>query len=562
MINTLLNNPQYKLRPSHILNRVFRIANKPMSLEGRTYLQTIHDGYHPHLLLKTGRQVEKSTTLAVKLLTNSLLIPGFQSVYVVPRMEQAKVFSSQKLDTFIHTSEVIQKFFISHRVKQNKFQKEFENGSMIWLRSAYLSPDAIRGLSADLLGIDEVQDIITDNIPVMLEVLSHSAYDYAVLAGTPKTLQAPIEGYWQESTKHEWAIKCSHCGKWNIMGDEIEKNIAKEGLICRYCGKPLDLHNDKQSWVITGDKDAYWHGFHVPQLIVPWIQWDKIWMKYSSSTYSRAKFYNEVLGLSFAISDTPIQEAELIASCDPNREMLLNPPKDSKEYFMGIDWSTTSGQHFDEATRGYNKKSYTVVTIGYVDSAGKIHVVYFHRFMGAEADNMQQIINTIIGLAKKYRVRLIGADWGVGSGGANSQIRQYYLDNKSYDGLVEMYYSGNLNAYSKWDPEGMKYVLSRTAHLTNLFGRIKHEAIDFPKWEQSEEYLKDFLSIYNAVDKLGRLYYDHEKSKPDDTVHSVAFMLAAIEYYYGQLPGRRDIYKQDTIETEWEDTTFEDQLDF
>ena len=43
----------------------------------------------------------------------------------------------------------------------------FENGSRIYLRAAFNSADACRGLSADLLLVDEFQDIAAGHLPVL-----------------------------------------------------------------------------------------------------------------------------------------------------------------------------------------------------------------------------------------------------------------------------------------------------------------------------------------------------------------------------------------------------------
>jgi len=44
----------------------------------------------------------------------------------------------------------------------------------VFVRAAYHSADAARGISADLLLVDEFQDIAAGDLPVLQETLSHS----------------------------------------------------------------------------------------------------------------------------------------------------------------------------------------------------------------------------------------------------------------------------------------------------------------------------------------------------------------------------------------------------
>jgi hypothetical protein len=60
----------------------------------------------------------------------------------------------------------------------------FDNGSQLFVRAAFHSGDACRGLSVDLLMVDEFQDVAANDLPVLQETLSHALHATVHTAGT------------------------------------------------------------------------------------------------------------------------------------------------------------------------------------------------------------------------------------------------------------------------------------------------------------------------------------------------------------------------------------------
>ena len=357
------------IRPSTFTEFAVRMPNKAeqkfdsFSFEGRRYLRQIYDTPSKRTLLKCGRQVEKSTLLGNKLLAYSCITQALNALYVSPTNQQTKVFSQDRLKEPIETSEYL-KSWTTTKLSDNVFLKKFINRSQITLRYCYQSADRVRGIPADVICIDELQDILTDNIPIIEECASHSIFKIFMYSGTPKSLDNPIEWYWTEySTQNEWVVPCHRhtistpkgMSKvyWNILG---EQNIGEESLICEKCEKPIHSMDDMSQWasmnpgVIRSIPKPY-EGFRVPQIMVPWVSWDEIIQK--QTTYSRPKFYNEVLGLSYDSGTRPLTRQDLIDNCDPG--IHLNPDflrkmkriiGGSVPVFAGLDW----GCH-DEKTR-------------------------------------------------------------------------------------------------------------------------------------------------------------------------------------------------------------------
>ncbi|MEM0369715.1 MAG: phage terminase large subunit family protein [Pyrobaculum sp.] len=513
---------EIRVRPSDFVQAILKLNGKPFSLKGRDWLIPIYDGDYKRIIMYTGRQVEKSTTIAGHLLSRTLLIPYFQALYVAPTSEQAKIFAHQKLDPFIRESEVIRRYYKSSELTDRVFEKEFRNGSRIMLGYAYLNPDRLRGRSADALYIDEIQDFITDEIPVLEETLSHSVHKYRVFAGTPKHLQSAIEFYWRISTQTEWVIKCEGCGKWNILD---ERNVKREGLSCAYCGALLNVRNGEWADAFPGAK---FYGIRIPQLIVPWVDWEDLWDKYTR--YPRQKFYNEVLAKSYDSAQNAINKEDLLGACgehENSEERFDHVEYNRAPMYMGIDYAAT------QTATG----SYTVVVIGgFVHN--KFKVAYMKRYEGQEAE-FQNVIADVVRLAQKFSVKRVAADWGVGSGGANAVIRSELAKlrgNNPMENVWEFYYSANLKELVKWDKQSMKFIVSRTDSITNLFLRIKERKVEFPKASTWQAYMEDFLNVFvDYNERTGRIFYNKEPNKSDDFVHALNFALIAALIDRGEL---------------------------
>lgn len=494
-----------EIRPSYLAEMVLKLNGVPFSLAGREYLRKVHDSQYSSVVMRTARQVEKSTTLAVHMLTRVLLIPFFTALYISPSSKQTRLFSAQKLTPFIKTSEFIQKYYIDSSCTDRVFEKSFTNGSRIILDYVFNTPDRVRGTSADALYLDEVQDIISDHIPVIEETLSHSARKWRVYAGTPKRYQNPIENFWMRSSQTEWIVKCKACGYWNILG---EKNVQKQGLSCARCGKILDPSSGE--WV-NAKRDFEFKGIRISQLTVPWLKWEEVWNKYLE--YPTAKFYNEVLGLPYEDAQRPLTMDDIINACE-NRDMALAYDGllfKGEPLYIGIDYAT--GKNEEEKV-----SSYTVAVIGgFVGDEFK--VVYAKRYKGAESD-LLHVVDDVARLVKLYKVNKIGADWGVGSGGANQLLRTKvdFGDERVY----EFYYSSNQKPFIVWDWRGYKYILNRTEAMSTLMLKIKKGKIKFPRWNVWQEFANDFLNIYQDYSETTRkILYDHDA--PDDTFHATLY---------------------------------------
>lgn len=517
---------------SILIQRLLHLDGNPFSLENRDYLPIVYDHDRKKTILMFSRQAEKSTTLAAKIIGRSIFNKYFRSLYIAPRDMQVKEFSIEKIGQFLEGSPSVLQFQDKSSLK-GRYKKTFTNGSVINLRSAYLSPDAVRGVTSDALFVDEFQDIIPDHLPVIESCMLHGKNwarfkDYA---GTPKSIQNHIESEWSDSFKCEWGIKCFFCNRTNILGI---KNIGREFLICSKCGSQIFPHHG--SWVRT-NKNGNFPGFRICYLMVPWVVWND--KKDPSNPgviqmlegWSETKFLNEVLAISSDCATNPITKEHILNACE-DREMLMEP---NEEYYRkygiykhllvaGVDWGTSE-----------EKKSKTVLTIGALCSDKKFRVIYMKKFKRAEIDPEGEV-EEIAKTCQKFNVMKIAVDHGFGYL-HNSKLNRF-LPGK----VMIMYLSHSIPLYITYNPITLLYTISRTLTITRMILTITEKNCLFFKYdsgnEQSsfEHYHKDFLSLFQEYDdKFRKIRYLHPRKIPDDALHSLNFAITASGVLNGDL---------------------------
>lgn len=487
------------------------------SFEGRRHLRRPYDTPARRILLCTARQVEKSTLLGNRAISYACLVPAFKTLYVSPTATQTKTFSTDRLKEPIETSDILRRF-TNRLLSQNVFEKQFINWSKITLRNSYLNADRTRGIPAWMLLIDEFQDILSDNVPVIEQCTAHAPKQWKqfVYAGTPKSLDNNIEYYRSHhSTQGEWVVPCErHGGEggryWNILG---EKNIQKHGLSCEKCGGLINCQHPDAQWAAQIE-NAPFESYRIPQLMVPWKPWDEILLDYER--YPRDKFFNEVLGISYDSGMRPLTMAQVRANC---REHVTMHPDVLEGYkqiapdhpiFAGIDWGT-------------GENTYTVLTLGTYHEM-RFRVIYVHRFTGTELDPAEQL-KILDEILNDFRVRVIGADYG-GGFDRNDHLTRKFGPQR----LAKFQYMARAKRKVEYDPKLRRYKVFRTEVMSDLFNAIKNGRVfEFPRWaEFSQPFAQDMCNIHAEYNEtLRMLQYDHNQDRPDDTFHSLLYCFLA-----------------------------------
>lgn len=475
-----------------------------MQFDGRPYLPAIYASGH-NLILRASRQVEKSTFLCNTILFEAVRRPGSSLLLVCPRQEQARMLFRDRLQPAVLDSPLVRRMLLGRRSSRLQFShSHFANGSSLFLRAAFRSADGVRGISADILLVDEFQDIASGDLPVLQETLSHSPHARTILTGTPKLIDNQLEAMFRQSTANEWTIDCTGCGLAVILD---ERALGPTGIRCPSCQANLDTTTGH--WVPRNPTATWGDGFWVNHLMVPWVNFDEVLER--QRIYDLARFKNEVLGLSTTLGEHVVTRAELEACCT-DRPMANSagdiPAWAAPHVVIGIDW-------------GGGGTSCTVMVVGYMNRDYAFEVCHFSRFRADEDPN--RVLDCVAEGCRKFGARWIAAD-----GGGNGHVQnRLLLDRLNYhpQNLYAILYSMS-DQPPRPDGDLWKWVVHRSATIGVLFSRVKKRLIRFPRVEECGTFIDEFACEVAEYDDVNRtVRYSHPTNQQDDALHATNYAL-------------------------------------
>lgn len=503
--------------------------NKPERAEYRNYLFDLYRDEHPRIVVVTGRQVEKSTMCRNKILADMNTNEGLIALYSAPRQEQVSRFSAERIKMGMRDSQGgILKDSILKKGKDTASFIQFDSKCSLYLYSAWADADAIRGISAQRVYLDEFQDCTAAARETIEETLSHAPgrgmmYHF----GTPKNSGSEFHRLWQQSDMKEWYVecqnkKCKHNQKIT-MNNIFKPDINKPAYFgCTKCKKELD--RSKGKWVAENksSSNVHYSGYHITQLICAWITADSI--LYKRATYSDQKFNNEVLGEFHNVFGKTLDMQDIMDCTDPQ---MAFPDKGHKgPNYMGVDW-------------GSGTNSFSVITIIGVEEVknpetGKKEEKLAYRYVKKYNDSgYGKVMKDMYALADAYNVENIVIDIG----DARRQFEELLVEFPNKIAACQ-YVLALKNPY-KWDKKTRIHTVDRSYLIEQVIDMFHKKKIIIPY---------DKLTI-QVTDRLGWLfenltsleaewvepssgntgYTRYLHSSPDDGFQSLAYAFLAYE---------------------------------
>lgn len=470
--------------------------------------------------------VHNSMTLSRSEVFLPLCIPQFQLLYVAPLQEQTRRYSDLYLTEAIRSCPLAQKLqsksmagvLSDAKIISATGHQTFANGAGIQLTYAKTSADRARGIMADMIDFDEIQDQTDETVPIISESLTSSKYGCRRFTGTAKVTENYIETLWQKSSMCEWVMKCEGCGTWAIpnLDGGVLKMIGADGLHCLHCGKRLNVR--KGQWVGGYEDRMYsFRGYHIPQVVCPAIvddmnNWQKLLRKLTTGTL--ATFIQENLGISYSVGQRlltrhHIKQQSVLPSTKRLQEEIKTNPGRYSFVVAGIDWG------------GAELSSFTVITVIGIRPNGRIDTLWARRYRGYDPDEQ---MTDIAKICRFYNVVAVAADAGMGLDKNQILAKRFGLP------IVQMQYTRQLKLFGKNQSRGRTNVvqcwtIDKVMALDTLFLAIRNGRIFFPK-DGFEIYTDDLLSPYESTTEVGgmthRLYL-RNASHPDDFCHALCF---------------------------------------
>jgi hypothetical protein len=517
---------------SDIVANLLTVDQDPFSFIGREYLQGLYDPVHEYpdgcrnQIWLAGRQVEKSTTQAAKSIALGVMRKSYKTLYVAPRFEQVRVFSQQRFKPMCEDSPNLAPWIRPSRTLWQVSSREFVNGAFFNFRSCYLSADNARGITCHHLNVDEIQDIVSDAIPVLEECQSHATPDlrFRSYAGTPKTTSNVLSRRFENSCQFEWHTKCVACNHWNFLDERI---VGDTCFVCTRCGREIDPKVGQFIPMRPSLLDKCW-GFRISQLMVPFQSHADIVAKRDDPNYSRQKYFNECLGLAYDEGQLVLTEAVMREACNP--EVPMQTIQQCRELadrgvplFGGVDYGPGEGDN----------PSYTVLTIGWWHTSGYFQVLWMRRLVGDDS-NLARQTGVINQLFSDARVRWMGADWGFGAAINKQLIHEHGWHRVSANRCLLEYQYGGQKAFATWNDAAQRYIIDRNQGMEKLIDSVRTGQLRFFRVEEMAEFIDDFTTIHVEFDeKRNTRKYDHDL--PDDAFHSVNYAYMAACQHAGKL---------------------------
>jgi len=499
------------------------------------------------VVIKKGRQVG-ATVMAGALdlfFTNSGLFdkPNVRVVHLFPALGQVKKFSQDKLETLIRTSKddfINKNKLISSNSVDNLTMKQFNKGTL-WIDSLGTDGDRIRGMTADIVFFDEVQDMFGHAIGNATKILTAAKYGptgqgVQIYFGTPKRKGSYFSTIWDMSDQRYYHLGCINCNEtypFYLPEDDRWKSIwLHDNIIqCPLCGtkqKKVEA-TERGRWVGSKDtENCEFVGFHINQLYIPYFTRENIdkLMPENNPAQTERIWRNEVIGEFYSGAGSPLTKAEIYNLCrDPDRTFAKKISAREKTVYLGVDWG---GKDDDPNSKG--GQSYSCVVVLSASPDGTLSIEHAHKLRKNDFSFKKE---TIKEMYRRFGVQRGVSDWFFGQdvvGDLQSLYREKFLGAQG---------SGSLIKPIKYREDELIISYNKDLLIDELFDLFRKGKVRFP-WK-SYEYLEWLIDHCTSMESKVRITGGQpiktfvKGSGPNDGL--MALMYAYIAYKFDVTKG-------------------------
>lgn len=499
------------------------------------------------VVIKKGRQVG-ATMMAGALdlyFTNSGLFnkPPIRVVHLFPALAQVKKFSQDKLESLIRTSKadfINKNKLNSTNAVDNLTMKQFKTGTL-WVDSLGTDGDRIRGMTADVVFFDEVQDLMPQGIGNATKILTASKYGpigkgVQVYFGTPKQKNSYFSTIWDISDQRYYHLGCESCNKtypFYLPEDDRWKTIWVEGFVikCPLCGHKQHKKKatDLGKWVSTrNEEDAKFVGFHINQLYIPYFSKENILdlMPENNPAQTERIWMNEVVGEFYSGYGMPITKADIYQMCrDADRKFSKSIDPKTKSVYLGLDWGGKS-----DSLESSGGQSYSCAVVLSALPDGTLLIEHAHKLRNNTYNYKKETVHEMF---RRFGVYRGVSDWFFG------QDVVHDLQLRYGDKFLGAQGSGSLIKPVKFREDELIITYNKDLLIEEIFDLIRKGKIRFP-WQSYEhiEWLIDHCTSMEVKQKVvsGNPIKTYVKgSSPNDGL--MALMYAYMAYKFDLTKG-------------------------
>jgi hypothetical protein len=251
-------------------------------------------------------------------------------IYTLPTDSDRNDMAGGKTNRIIAQNPILGQWTNDHDTVEQKSV----GGNIVHYRGTYTQKKAMM-VSSDLNVHDEVDASDPDVITQYENRLEAKPDGKRWYFSHPSLAGFGVDIYWQQSDKKEWFVRCPHCKEEVILASQDQSwkdsiDFEKGTYICRKCKGVLN-DEDRRGGQWKPTAEGVFSGYHISQLMCPWITARRIIEKKNDPTKDEQFFYNYVLGLPYIGSENKISSEVVLK----NVNAAVNTQSD--RIIIGVD---------------------------------------------------------------------------------------------------------------------------------------------------------------------------------------------------------------------------------
>lgn len=225
-------------------------------------------------------------------------------IYTLPTAADVNDMAGGKINRIIAQNPILSSWVKDHDTVEQKSVGK----NIIYYRGTYTTKAAMM-VSSDLNIHDEVDASDASVIAQYETRLQAKADGRRWYFSHPSIAGYGVDIQWQKSDKKEWFITCPSCKEKQQLKWPENIDIQRKEYVCAICREPIAKSVRRSGqWEATALGD--FSGYHISQLMCPWITAEKIIKDFEEK--DEQYFHNYVLGLPYVGSENKIDPSVIL----------------------------------------------------------------------------------------------------------------------------------------------------------------------------------------------------------------------------------------------------------
>ncbi len=287
----------------------YKIKNEsgfPIEFTEHRFMRDFYDDMSPLQVMLKAPQIGATVAELIKTMYCAKK-NKWDIIYTLPTQGDVQDMAGGKINRIVAQNPILKEWVKDHDTIEQKAVGE----NIIYYRGTFSNKQAMM-VSSDLNVHDEV-DASDASVITQYETRLQAKKDgRRWYFSHPAIAGFGVDVYWQQSDKKEWFIKCPKCKAEQQLKWPDNINVGTRKYVCAACAKELS-DSSRRLGVWRATASGIFSGYHVSQLMCPWITAEKIILDWE--TKDKQYFWNYVLGLPYVTSDDKIDPSVVLKNC-------------------------------------------------------------------------------------------------------------------------------------------------------------------------------------------------------------------------------------------------------